>query len=128
MERSVGDKQTLKGHQEIRCRYGRQEEQDKTQDKACEQKRITRTSSGDDEGTSPMTEEEYDGRGNSVFEWVYTADNLVESANILRMESYHWSQVRVGFPSFRSYRITDVVPQRNFFIDHSVYKTSIGGY
>jgi hypothetical protein len=51
----------------------------------------------------------YEDQGNSVFEWVYTADNLVESANILRKESYHWSGKFGEMPDFRSYRITDVV-------------------
>lgn len=52
---------------------------------------------------------EYEDSGNSVFDWVYVADSLVESANILRKESYHWTGKSGGMPDFRSYRITDVV-------------------
>jgi len=52
---------------------------------------------------------EYEDLGNSVFNWVYVADSLVESADILRKESYHWSGRFGEMPDFRSYRITDVV-------------------
>jgi hypothetical protein len=52
---------------------------------------------------------EYEALGNSVFGWVFMADNLIESANILRKESYHWSGKFGEMPDFRSYRICDVV-------------------
>jgi hypothetical protein len=51
----------------------------------------------------------YEDLGNSIFEWVYISDNLIESANILRKESYHWSGKFREMPDFRSYRICDVV-------------------
>ncbi|HUU88788.1 MAG TPA: hypothetical protein VMX17_13685 [Candidatus Glassbacteria bacterium] len=51
----------------------------------------------------------FDNIGNNLFEWVFTADNLVEAANILKEESHHWSGTKNKFTTFRSYRITDVV-------------------
>lgn len=52
---------------------------------------------------------EYEDLGNSIFEWIYISDNLIESANILRKESYHWTGKFGEMPDFRAYRICDVV-------------------
>jgi len=51
----------------------------------------------------------YEDLGNSIFEWIYISDNLIESANILRKESYHWTGKFGEMPDFRAYRICDVV-------------------
>lgn len=56
-----------------------------------------------------LMNKKYDKQGNGIFEWVYISVNLIESADILKKESYHWSSKSGGVPDFRAYRIYDVV-------------------